>query len=487
MNKVMPNIDHIVVLMLENRSFDNLVGWLYDQKSAPQHWVSNDPKPQYQGLAFASHCNVDAAGHSYCVNDKGADNTYVPTPDPNEKFAHMTQQQYWGNADPACGSKAPMDGFVRDYATAECNPVAADIMQTYIPTQVPIMSALAKGNAISDHWFAACPTQTFPNRAFMGSGTSEGRVNNMTFPFVFGAKTIFNVLSDHKVTWKIYNQPKHLPSLTRSMFTKLWFEHESHFGDIDGFIDDCNSDSLPAYTFLEPTFLTDPFTSLNEATSEHPPSNVAAGDAFLQTVWNGICGPNSKVKDNTLFILTYDEHGGNYDHIAPPWGCVPPDSKSNPGHEGFGFNRWGVRIPTILASPYIPAGTVFRSTESTQYDHTSILATVLKWCGIENNESVLGKRVAAAPTFEKIVSLSEPRPEVMTLDAAVEVPPAKDRSADELTDLEQGVLRTLLSYSANGELSEQDFEGYFENVRTLADASNLLSTMRSELKLKPQH
>jgi phospholipase C len=485
-DKIMPNIDHIVVLMLENRSFDNLVGWLYDKKTKPQNWVSNDPKPQYQGLAFAKHCNVDAAGNSYCVNDKGADNTSVPTPDPNEKFAHMTQQQYWGQPNPVNCTKAPMDGFVRDYATAKDDPVAGDIMQTYIPTQVPFMSALAKGNAISDQWFAACPTQTLPNRAFMGAGTSEGRVNNMTFPFVFGATTIFNVLSDHDVSWKIYNQPKHLPSLTRAMFTKLWLQHESHFGDIDDFVDDCNSDNLPAYTFLEPTFITDPFTPLNQVTSEHPPSNVAAGDVFLQTVWKAISGPNSKVKDNTLFILTYDEHGGNYDHIPPPWGCVAPDSKSDPGHEGFGFNRWGVRIPTILASPYIPTGTVFRSTELTQYDHTSILATVLKWCGIENNDSVLGKRVAAAPTFEKIVSLSKPRLEEVALDTEIEVPPAKDRSADQLTDLENGVLRTFFSYSVNGKMSEQDFEESFKNVHTLADASNFLSKMRSELKLKPQ-
>jgi len=435
-------------------------------------------------LAFADHYNVDSKGNKVPVQ-KGTTNgnTYVPTPDPNEKFDHMTQQQYWGVSNPAYGCKAPMDGFVRDYATAKDNPVGADIMQTYSPSQVPVMSHIAQQYAISDNWFAACPTQTLPNRAFMGAGTSEGRVNNDTFPYVFGAKTIFNVLSDNKVSWKIYNQPKHLPSLTRTMFSKLWFKAEHHFGDIDDFIADCQSDSLPAYTFLEPTFLTDPFISDAKTTSEHPPSNVAAGDDFLQTVWNALT--QSKAWENSIFILTYDEHGGNYDHIAPPWGCVPPDSKSNPGHEGFGFNRWGVRIPTIIASPYIPQSTVFRSTDAVmQYDHTSILATVLKWCGINNDESLLGKRVFNAPTFEEIVSLTEPRTGAVALASSEQVPQAKDRSQQAMTDLEHGVLRCLLMYSQQGEASEADLDQQLKDVNTVGDAIKFIQANASQLKLK---
>ncbi len=507
MEKIFPNIKHVVVLMLENRSFDNLVGWLYDADTSPNNWVvPNGSDKQYKGLAFGNYSNPDGKGVQVPVK-KGTANYYVPTPDPNEKFDRMTLQQYWDNPDPTYGSIAPMNGFLQDYANAIAaqnpnpQPLPSEIMETYTPEQVSGMSLIASQYAISDYWFGACPTQTLPNRAFMGAGTSEGRVNNLTFPYIFGAKTIFNVLSDNDVSWEIYNQPEYIPSLTRLMFDRLWLESEDHFGDMEDFYADCDSNSLPAYTFLEPIFLEDLFGKTT-ATSEHPPANVAAGDAFVKTVWNRLTkSPSWK---DTLFILTYDEHGGNYDHVPPPWGCVPPDSKSNPGHEGFCFNRWGVRIPTIIASPYIPQGTVFRSTGCMQYDHTSILATVLKWQGISNKNSecsilktffkwlgiktdeyILGERVEQAPTFEAIVSLTEPRADTIYFETPLP-PPAelRDRSSDAMTDLEHGALRAMIMFSHNGKLSEAEINNLLKDVNTLGDAAEFMKANQGKLKIK---
>jgi phospholipase C len=118
---------------------------------------------------------------------------------------------------------------------------------------------------------------------------------------------------------------------------------------------------------------------------------------------------NGKNWENTLLIITYDEHGGCPDHMPPPWGAVAPDHRSDPGEEGFSFNRFGVRIPTILVSPWIQAGIVFRSTTNVAYDHTSILATLRDWLPIPAHLMLPSKRIQAAPTFGNVLALSHAR------------------------------------------------------------------------------
>lgn len=125
-------------------------------------------------------------------------------------------------------------------------------------------------------------------------------------------------------------------------------------------------------------------------------------------MWNAVA--TGEAWNETLLLITYDEHGGCYDHISPPFGAVPPDDASKHGEQGFRFNRFGVRVPTILVSPYIQAGTVFRSATNTPYDHTSILATLKKWLQKPSSAMLPSARITSAPTFEGVLTLSVPQP-----------------------------------------------------------------------------
>src|ERR1700758_1432683 len=154
------------------------------------------------------------------------------------------------------------------------------------------------------------------------------------------------------------------------------------------------------YSFIEPNFLTDP-------NDYHPPHDVRKGEQFLSRIWNAV--RNSPSWNDTLLIITFDEHGGTYDHVLPPTGAKTPDNASNPGQNGFHFDRFGVRVPTILVSPWIEAGTVFRSNTNTLLDHTSILATLRDWLAIPSDKMLPSLRIAQAPTLEYVLTRTRPR------------------------------------------------------------------------------
>lgn len=492
----LPNIDHVVVLMLENRSFDNLLGWIYTREDPPGHIVSpRQPPLPFQGLDGADFCNPTSFANGEMVRaQRGTRSMLTPTPDPNEKFKHMNQQIFGANVSgpnwlPPEGAPATMNGFLVDYAEAKHSSpsIAPQIMETYSPEQVTALSALAGSFAVSDAWHASTPTQTLPNRAFMAAGTSEGQVNNLPWP-VYGAKTIFNVLEDHSVDWRVYTPSKILPSLTRMAMVRLWdLLLSDHFHSIERFEQDARQGRLPAYSFLEPSFIDDDLLDVEKTTSEHPPTDVCSGDHYLARIWEAI--RTGKDWERTLFVLTFDEHGGCADHVPTPWGAAPPDECSMPGDEGFGFDRFGVRIPTVIASPYVQPRTVFRSPDpQVPYDHTSTLATVLDWQGIDRSE-LPSARIGRACTFESVQNGEKARldPQPIQARCTISAGPSADR---ELTDLEQGVLAAFELYRRYKDKPIQEVEelrteageelppvlkSLFERVRTRAEAVEYLS------------
>jgi phospholipase C len=409
-------IDHVVVLMLENRSMDNLLGWLYDKDETSLHFIPTGSPTRFNGLDGSGYFNpVDLDNPVEKIKaSAGVDNYFVPTPPPNENFMNMSQQQFGLDITkktglPPEGAVPSMQGFLADYMTAKGNTPedALKLMQTYTSDNLSVLSGLARNYAVSDNYHAACPTQTWPNRAFMHAGTSLGRVNNFPY-FPYYCTTLFNVLEDEKVSWKVYKSSKILPSLTRIQMIKLWNPRlNNHFRHVSDFIKDCASNSLPAYSFLEPFFVLE---GKDRATSEHPPADVCAGEHFLESVWNAIV--NSPAFERTLFILNYDEHGGCPDHVPPNWTATAPDRKSEKGDEGFRFNRFGVRVPAIFASPFIAENTVFRATKdpftnsAVPYDHTSIIAMILDWQNIDRKR-LPSARVQVAPKnpFDELFSI----------------------------------------------------------------------------------
>ena len=408
MSNMKNKIKHVVVLMLENRSADNLIGWLYDDDCKPEHFIPEGSPHSYNGLAGTDYANpLDLNNPSHVVKaTKGVDNLRVPNPDPNEDFKFMNRQLFGLDVDqstpgwlPTEGTTPGMIGFLYDYTTAECSnaKIAPQLMGTYTNEDLSVLSGLAKGYAVSDNYHASCPTQTWPNRGFMHAGTSLGRVNNSPYT-PYDVPTIFNAFEECGHSWAVYKSSRIIPSLTRIQMVHLWDPLlDGHFHHISRFIEECASGDLPAYSFLEPSFVIEKGA---DATSEHPPANVCAGDHYLQTIWQAIS--NSPAFAETLFIVNFDEHGGCPDHVPPNWTAKSPGADSAPGDLDFYFNRFGVRVPAIFVSPHILEKTVFRankdpwSKQSVPYDHTSILAMLLDWKEIERSK-LASDRVQSAP------------------------------------------------------------------------------------------
>jgi phospholipase C len=199
-------------------------------------------------------------------------------------------------------------------------------------------------------------------------------------------------LGNKGVSWSVYGY--NAPPLTQSAVADITNAAASHFGEFADFQSAVTSGSLASYVFLEPEWG-------SSGNSQHPNYNVALGEQFLHDVYYTLYG--SKIWPATLLIITYDEHGGCYDHVPPPENAVAPDN--SPGEDGFDFKRFGLRVPTVLVSPLIPAGTVFRTASATPFDHTSILATVEKRFGV----APLTARDAAAPDVSGVLTLATPR------------------------------------------------------------------------------
>ena len=490
-------IAHVVVLMMENRSFDNILGWLYkDSGNRPPRNVPSQPAPTFDGLVTGKYwCPREATdiakpddevpeGQRIYVTERVTKPT-IPSPDPFEQFRHMNYQLF-GTEQPQPSAPATMKGFVVNYAAAiaaaGAEGVGGDptaIMQAHAPDQLPVISALARNYAVCDRWFASVPCQTWPNRAFVHAGTSCGRVNNLDTdtdsnsppnPLYYATRTIFNVLQECGVTWKVYGDSP-LPTLTRAQFcTELAsLDLSPHFRGFGEFKIDARMGMLPAYSFVEPDFMV-------EKNDAHPPHDVAAADAFIYEVWQAIS--TGKAWQNTLLIITFDEHGGCYDHVPPPWTAVAPDD-STP-QKPFGFNRYGVRIPTILVSPWIEPGTVFRApaadaARGAEFDHTSILATLRDWQDVGKHAGWLkSKRIAAAPTIATVLTRAEARTDVPSIPPPnVATPPANTR----LNDIQRSVVANALTASKDCALHSPEYASVMQQVSALETVGDALAVL----------
>lgn len=367
------DIGHVVVLMLENRSFDCMLGKLptaaADFDGLPDGWANtwhDPPKPAQTVPAW---------------NDPGmtAATATIPDPDPGELFADIKVQTHGLFLD------SSMDGFVDNYmrqppAAKPYDPRAP--MHYFTPAQVPVLSRLATEFGVSDRWFASAPCQTWPNRFFAHCGTAGGWVNNAPEHLPFPMPTVFNRLAEVGRDWRLYFHD--FPQA--ATLSRLWLDVPAHFRRFDDFVDDAAAGTLPAYSFIEPRYFTDVVTGLLP-NDQHPPHNVAYGEQLIAAVYNALrAGP---AWHRTLLIVTYDEHGGCADHVTPP-DATPP---GGPYPGGFRFDRFGVRVPAVIVSPYVPAGRVLRSSGPVPFDHTTIIATLRAlW-----NIGPLTARDAAAP------------------------------------------------------------------------------------------
>lgn len=414
------SVNNFVVLMLENRSFDHMLGFLY----AANGNVSPTGAP-FDGLK-GNESNPDSNETPVPVRQiqAGDENAYyMPGADPGEGYA-ATNSQLFGTTAAPSPANATNQGFVKDYSytlgweqkekwSILPGTTANDIMNVFTPATLPVLSGLATGFAVCDQWFGSVPTETLPNRAFVSAATSQGHMNDSTKQYT--CPTIFGALSNANVSWSIYGYSE--PPLTRQNFPDTINADDSHFGLFTDFQTAAANGTLASYVFLEPSWDA-------AGNSQHPNYNVALGEQLIHDVYYALRnGPNW---GKTLLIITYDEHGGCYDHVPPPLGAKPPDNSV--GEDHFDFQRFGPRVPTVLVSPLIAAGTVFRvAAGTTPLDHTSILKTVENRWGLMS----LTARDAAAQDVSAVLTLARPRTddplaEVVVPVAAVAAEPTLD-------------------------------------------------------------
>ncbi|MCG8326872.1 MAG: hypothetical protein MI974_04255 [Chitinophagales bacterium] len=474
-------IEHVIYYMLENRSFDNVLGWLYDEENPPKHIISNPSQKDtpFMGLKENTYFNKFKWSRKKHYVTRGTGREDVPLPDPNEEFENVNVQLFYPKWCKPTISKTPdrkmeptMGGFLKDYKTARkhakfgfrnSRKKALQILQTYDKTELNILNTLAEEFAVSDYWFSSVPTQTNSNRAFSVSGASDGFVNNEGFlfgivPDKFKGHTIWQELYDKgfKTTedWMIYYQDL-LPvknadgkielkgfSYTEDAFnipnpektTDEATRPNPHIAHIDALFDILEgkpgAGTLPTFSYLEPLWVglfevAGIVKDTNIPNSYHPPGEVAPGEAFVKRLYEALRA-NKELWEKTLLIITFDEHGGIYDHIPPPHNAAVPGLPEQPlpkNQPKFDFDRFGVRVPTIMISPWIEKGTVFRSLTDdpnaeirTPYDHTSMIKTILNWdkFGISVDEKKFGARVANAPSFESVLNVQGDKPRTDT-------------------------------------------------------------------------
>ena len=424
----LPSVAHVVTLMLENRSFDHMLGFLYPGNKTP----TGQP---FEGLT-GTESNPDRTGTPVGVFriEPNTPNAYfMPGADPGEGYV-ATNSQIFGNPNAPSPPITPgMSGFVTDFDytlgwegrekwSILAGTKASDIMGCFTPAALPVLSGLATGYAVCDHWFASAPTETLPNRAFACAGTSQGHMDDKTHTFT--SPSIFGLLGGHGVTWGIYGYTSE--PLTKNTFPDIASAQHGTIGLFKDFTAAAAAGTLPAFTFLEPDWG-------SSGNSQHPNYDVALGEQLIHDVYYAL--RNGPTWASTLLLITYDEHGGCYDHVPPPAGAAPPDNTV--GEFGFDFTRFGPRVPAVLVSPLIPPHTVYRvPAGSTPLDHTSILKTVERRWSLPP----LTARDAAAPDFADVLSLATPRTDDPLAGVTVPVSTGMNPSAGRPSHLEEVAL-----------------------------------------------
>jgi phospholipase C len=355
------NLKHVVVLMMENRSFDHMLGSL------------KQVNPRIDGITDQLS-NPDTTGSSVKVQPL-ADFQGQLDPDPDHHFPAVDLQIFGGDTSP--NRTANMQGFVKSYFNQRRDVAHSQkIMYYFAQKQLPVLTTLALEFAVFNRWFASIPGPTICNRAFAHYGTSFGRVDMKLLYLNERFKSIYSRLIDAtpKHTSKLY----YYDTTSSTMeITNLLQNQPELFGTYKQFLDDCRQGNLPDYCFVEPNYNDHDSDSGEEvASDQHPDHNIQAGELFIASVYNAI-KQNANLWQSTALLVVYDEHGGIYDHVVPPT-CTPDQFTASPNDtetgKPFGFDRLGVRVPAILISPWIPKGTVVDRT----FDHASIPATITK-------------------------------------------------------------------------------------------------------------
>ena len=395
--------------MLENRSFDHMLGALQATVSELDGVPPDGP----------ARVNVDAAGRPY---PQAPADTWRIDPDPKHETDHVLEQIKDGNSH-----------FVLDYERSnrrrKLGPEKlAEVMGYYRLGALPALHTLAQQFAVCDAWFCSVPGPTWTNRLFAMSGTSRGRVEMPQGVFHpnlhrYDQPSVFRRLREAGRSWRVYHGDFPLALLLEDQRSAL---SVPHYYTMDWFAEHARGDAaaFPEFTFIEPDYL---WPTTND---DHPPHDVRNGQRLIADVYNAIRA-NDDLWRSTVLIVTYDEHGGFYDHVSPVT-AVPPDTDV----QEYTFDRLGVRVPAVVVSPWLP-----RQVCKTPFDHTSLLKSLTARWGL----GPMGARTAAATdvfaSLRIAPAMRTDTPARLALGAAVAAASARRAAAPPaLTDNQQAIV-----------------------------------------------
>lgn len=403
-------IEHFVVLMLENRSFDHIFGYRkgVNGLQGTEFNLLDPSKPQSPTNPAVKVSNAEP----YSISAGQG---------PSHSFNAVTTQIF-GSKTATSASAGKNNGFVMSYRESlnedhVSNPTGDQIrvvMESFAPGTLPALEALADAFCLCDRWYCEVPGPTMPNRMFIHMGSSGGYVHNV-WTHKFAETTIYELLQQNRKTWATYdfdqNEVRQFPALKNQTASFKQFEND--------FANDVKSGNLPNYSFLIPRF----FAKTGPVNSMHGPYDVRPADQLVADTYNALRA-NTNVWEKTVLIVTMDEHGGFYDHVVPPSlsgksldnFSSPPAGDTAAWVPKFKFDRLGLRVPTLIVSPWVAAGKV----DSTEYRHTSVLATVMKMFNLRGQ---LTNRVATAATFDQLFSQSTARTDTpKTIQSVTRIP-----------------------------------------------------------------
>jgi phospholipase C len=389
-------IEHIVVLMMENRSFDHMLGYL-----------RNDGMPDVNGLV-GDESNRDAANAEHRVFP------YPPEPfpdsyDPCHAPECVAQQLDSGNA-----------GFSRNFEwwmqqrNVTPTPDPGYVMGHYTAQHLPVYDFLARNFCVCDAWHSSIPGDTMPNRLYSITGREADPLGETLGDWLswlpanlraeFAKAPIYDVpaftrqLQDNDWRWyshdpatlrAIDGKYRSFPNLDRDNFA--WFDKKEislgmQLGEApivldDSFLDDAAKGRLRKVSWIDPNFVNlKVFDTSSD--DDHPPSHIHAGQQLVLTLYDSLA--RSTGWENTLLVITYDEHGGFYDHVSPP--AVKDD-------DGSKYPTFGVRVPALVVGPRVR-----KEVCHTQFDHTSLIATILRRFAAKPDQALkrMGKRTQRA-------------------------------------------------------------------------------------------
>jgi phospholipase C len=430
--------------MLENRSFDHLLGFsgitgtdAATGANTALNGLSGTETNAYNGTTFTVAQPAD----------------YAMPADPGHEFPDVLCQLCGPAAIyPAAGSYPSINnsGFVASYAaaSAKANQQSGpgEILKCYSPSQLPVLTALAKEFAVLDAWHASMPGPTWPNRMFMHAASSNGLDHSptnaeialweATSGFSFRNGTLFDRLEAAGIKRRLYAGDDFPMVAALKGIALDDIRQYRHFAA------DLQQPFPYSYVFIEPSY--NVLNDYKGSTSEHPLADVRLGEGLIKATYEAI--RNSPLWNSSLLIITWDEHGGFYDHALPPSATASGDSTPSVGHNKFGFTfeQYGPRVPAVAISPWIPKNQI----DHRLYDHASIPATIEKLFGLTSMTardqaantllSLLSLDAARSDTPTALpspaISATAPRMQVVTPSATANVPSAISRPHDSINE-----------------------------------------------------